>query len=61
MNHKEAIRANQKLNRLFWLIRRCVTTTELEMRKKKAEEERAQENNKHRNNFKRKKLNYASR
>ena len=40
MNHREAIRQNQKLNRLFWLMRRCVTTTELEMRKKKADEER---------------------
>lgn len=55
MNLKEAIRENQKRNRLFWLIRRCVTTTELEMRRKKAEEDKkAQEiNKKHRkNNYK---------
>lgn len=49
MNLGEAIRENQKRNRLFWLIRRCVTTTELEMRRKKAEEENKAQELKHRN------------
>ena len=55
MNFKEAIRENQKRNRLFWLIRHCITTTELEMRRKKAEEDKkAQEQIKkyRKNNYK---------
>lgn len=54
MNHREAIRENQKRYRLFWLIRRCVTTTELEMRKKKMEEERRAREINNKNNKKNK-------
>ena len=45
MNLREAIIENQKQNKLFWLMRHCVTKTELEMREKKADEERRARNN----------------
>ncbi len=39
MNLKEAIRENQKRYKLYRIIRRCVTTTEIMLRNKKNEEE----------------------
>lgn len=60
MNHREAIIKNQKLNKLFWLMRRCVTETEIEMKKRKLDEENKMREKKNKNNFKNKK-NYASR
>lgn len=51
MNLREAIRENQKHNRLFWLMRHCVTQTELEMKERKAEEERRARNNKNKQHF----------